>query len=615
MGKKNKEKKKGKGKEKTELRAEKKAEKRSKKDLAEKGEEDIEKLIAEFQEQDRRKEQIVEEKCPPPSPRCNASLVAHPERDELLMFGGEYFTGNKMFVYNDLFAYQIKKNEWLHVCVPNCPPPRSAHQAVTVAHQGGQMWIFGGEFSSHTQSQFYHYKDLWVLHLRDKKWEQIRAPGGPSARSGHRMVAVKKQLFVFGGFHDNNRDYKYFNDIYSFDLETYTWTLLAPSGTGPSPRSGCVFVPMPDANKIIVYGGYSKEKLRKDVDKGSTHTDMFVLTQEKKREGTTDSAPKWKWQPIKQSGGRPSPRSGMSAALVTGNKALLFGGVYDEEEDEEEMESIFYNELWSLDLDKGKWFPVRLRSKKSAGGEKKKRRKHKLDNEGDEHVTDDGKEGEEDNEEMDVLQEAVQNVLEIEARGESGPVADGVFTVTVAQPTATSAGGSADAEDNTMDVDQFWPSRRMNTALTARDGVLYMYGGIYEEGDKQITLNDFCTLDVNKLDGWSVLIAEDRKLQVWQDSDDDDDDDKTDASAEKGASAAVKADEEDEETDSDESMEITFDDAPDRREGEGILDYFSRSQGYWLQKAREIYEEDGEVISERRLLRFAKEICEEACDK
>lgn len=32
-----------------------------------------------------------------------------------------------------------------------------------------------------------------------------RSPGGPSARSGHRMVAFKKQLFVFGGFHDNAR--------------------------------------------------------------------------------------------------------------------------------------------------------------------------------------------------------------------------------------------------------------------------------------------------------------------------------------------------------------------------------------------------------------------------
>ena len=47
-------------------------------------------------------------------------------------------------------------------------------QAVTLHQGGGQLWIFGGEFSSHTQLQFYHYKDLWVFHLKEKRWEQIR---------------------------------------------------------------------------------------------------------------------------------------------------------------------------------------------------------------------------------------------------------------------------------------------------------------------------------------------------------------------------------------------------------------------------------------------------------
>ena len=39
---------------------------------------------------------------------------------------------------------------------------------------GGQLWIFGGEFASPSQSQFYHYKELWVFHLKDKRWENIR---------------------------------------------------------------------------------------------------------------------------------------------------------------------------------------------------------------------------------------------------------------------------------------------------------------------------------------------------------------------------------------------------------------------------------------------------------
>ena len=44
-----------------------------------------------------------------------------------------------------------------------------------------------------------------------------------------------------------------------------------------------------------------------------------------------DSHPdKWKWTVVKQSGSRPSPRSGLSLAVVPGNRAFCFGGVYDE---------------------------------------------------------------------------------------------------------------------------------------------------------------------------------------------------------------------------------------------------------------------------------------------
>lgn len=33
-----------------------------------------------------------------------------------------------MYMYNDLFFYNIKKNEWTKVTAPNAPPPRSSHQ-------------------------------------------------------------------------------------------------------------------------------------------------------------------------------------------------------------------------------------------------------------------------------------------------------------------------------------------------------------------------------------------------------------------------------------------------------------------------------------------------------
>lgn len=108
-------------------------------------------------------------------------------------------------MYNELYTYNIKKNTWLKLSAPLAPPPRCSHQAVIVAQGGGQIWIFGGEFASPTQSQFYHYKDLWCYHIQEKRWEKVDAPGAPSSRSGHRMVTNGKEIFVFGGFHETVR--------------------------------------------------------------------------------------------------------------------------------------------------------------------------------------------------------------------------------------------------------------------------------------------------------------------------------------------------------------------------------------------------------------------------
>lgn len=44
------------------------------------------------------------------------------------------------------------------------------------------------------------------------------------------MVNIKKNLYVFGGFHDNLRDYKYFNDVHVFNMATYTWNKIETSG-------------------------------------------------------------------------------------------------------------------------------------------------------------------------------------------------------------------------------------------------------------------------------------------------------------------------------------------------------------------------------------------------
>ncbi|KAL0115556.1 hypothetical protein PUN28_010819 [Cardiocondyla obscurior] len=424
------------------------------------------------------------------------------------MLGGEFHDGRQTIVYGDMFIYNINKQEWILMKAPGAPPPRCGHQAVATATNGGELWIFGGEFTSPSESQFYHYRDLWVFRFADKKWEKITASNGPSARSGHRMVHVKKQLLVFGGFHDNLKNsYKYFNDIHIFDLETYTWQKIETIGVAPTPRSGCIFLPTPDS-KVVLYGGYSKEKIKKDLDRGCIHDDMFLLQADK------NDATKYKWVSVKQTGTHISSRCGVSAALVlpTGNQALVFGGVYDNVDDEEEdICGTFYNDLFMLDLQKLHWRVVTLTEKKETtfveGTEKRLRRRKK------EESSEEVDQNNDSNEEIENLSNSIKPTVIIDD--------DGIFTVTIdsmASTTSSSSQLQPVSTSSTSNKKIFFPSSRINAGMAVKNNILYLYGGMMEDGNRQYTFSDFYTLDCRKLDEWKVLIADDLSLQTWFDS-------------------------------------------------------------------------------------------------
>ncbi|XP_046734105.1 kelch domain-containing protein 4-like [Diprion similis] len=514
MGKKDKNKKKVSGIEKTAMKTEKKLTAKQKKELAALGEDDIEKVVAEIEREEAKRQRVVEAVVSPPSHRVNFSLTAHPFKDELVMLGGEFYNGKTTFVYGDMFFYNLSNNEWSIIKAPGGPAPRCGHQALAVPVSKGQLWVFGGEYSSPSQSQFYHYRDLWVYHFGDKKWEKIGATGGPSARSGHRMVHMKKQLFIFGGFHDNLRDYKYFNDVYVFNLTTYKWNKLEPSGSPPAPRSGCIVLPTPD-NKILVYGGYSKERIKKDVDKGHVHTDMFLLSPEK----NDQTGLKWKWTLLKQSGITISPRCSAAAILAQSNLAYMFGGVFDEEENEEDLKGTFFNDLIALDLEKYQWRTVTLSGKKNPQ-ERRKRRKQK----------EDGDTNEESGDNDDGSDDEVPNAMEVTP--EPTIVSDGIFTVTVGPSSAT----NSTIKEQKRPDDIFSPSPRINPGLAVKHGMLYLFGGMFEDGDRQYTLNDFYKLDFRKLDEWKTIIKSDITSQTWIDSESSESESEDEESTSEGSS-------------------------------------------------------------------------------
>ncbi|NXK87311.1 KLDC4 protein, partial [Formicarius rufipectus] len=443
-------------------------------------------------------------------------------------------------------------------------------QAAAVPSAGGQLWIFGGEFASPSGEQFYHYKDLWVLHLATKTWEQIRASGGPSGRSGHRMVACKRQLIIFGGFHESARDYIYYNDVYAFNLDSFTWSRLAPAGIGPAPRSGCQMTASPEGS-IIIYGGYSKQRVKKDVDKGTLHTDMFLL----KAEGVGKEEDRWTWSRLSPSGVKPPPRSGFSVAPGPGNRTLLFGGVQDEEE-EESLQGDFLNDLYCYDMGKNRWFPAQLKGPKS---EKRKRRRGKQaesEPAGDEEVE----------------QSPPQGPLEIvkEVVAEDGTVM--TIKQVICGPAAEQERCDSEEEEGAAPAAQ--PCPRSNAMVAVKHGVLFLYGGMFEVGDRQVTLSDLHCIDLHRMDQWKVLLEMDPETQEWLEESESDEED--DVEGAEGGEEEEESSEEESEDDEGEEQH------PAVEAGESPEEYLSRTEQYWIQLA---HSHMGPEAKEKKVVKVA----------
>ncbi|XP_026402698.1 kelch domain-containing protein 4-like isoform X2 [Papaver somniferum] len=502
----------GKGKEKTERKTAKADEKRARRDNKKISEEDdIDAILLSIQKEEAKKTEIhIEENVPKPSPRSNCSLNINPLKEtELIIYGGEYYNGNKTYVYGDLYRYDVDKNEWKLISSPNSPPPRSAHQAVVWKDH---LYIFGGEFTSPNQERFHHYKDFWMLDLKTNQWEQINLKGCPSPRSGHRMVLYKHKIVVFGGFYDTLREVRYFNDLHVFDLDTYKWQEVKPrlGCIWPSARSGFQFFVFQD--EIFLYGGYSKEvssDKNNSSEKGIVHTDLWSLDPRT-----------WEWNKVKKSGMPPGPRAGFTIA-VHKKRALLFGGVVDMEIEGDVMMSLFLNELYGFQMDSHRWYPLELRKEKSTKDKKKldqqlsgsSLEKGKADGsvDNDEEVPDFGNGNDE------ITKSFTKKISVNDA------VAD------VSKEKAQEHCNSADPQTS-ISVEVVKPCGRINSCMVVGRDTLYVYGGMMEIKDQEITLDDLYTLNLSKLDEWKCIIpaTESEWMEVSDDEDEDDDEEDSD---------------------------------------------------------------------------------------
>ena len=54
--------------------------------------------------------------------------------------------------------------------------------------------------------------------------------------------------------------------------------------------------------------------------------------------------------------------------------------------------------------------------------------------------------------------------------------------------------------------------------MTVKDQTLYLFGGIFEDEEKQITLNDFWKVDLKRMNGWSQINEADEFGSNWEET-------------------------------------------------------------------------------------------------
>lgn len=106
---------------------------------------DLDAVLAAYAEEQAKFLKVTEVVSGPPSPRSSSTIIASPSnRNELMIFGGEYFDGTVATFYNNLFVYLIDRGEWREVTSPNSPLPRSGHAWCRGGNTGG-IYLFGGK--------------------------------------------------------------------------------------------------------------------------------------------------------------------------------------------------------------------------------------------------------------------------------------------------------------------------------------------------------------------------------------------------------------------------------------------------------------------------------------
>ena len=347
------------------------------------------------------------------------------------------------------------------------------------------------------------------------------------------------------------------------------------------------------------------------IHKPTIHQDTWFLRISQATSDVSGLAPPTvRWERRKKPANPPNPpRAGATMAYHKG-RGILFGGVHDVEENEEGIDSEFFDALYAWNIERNRYFQLSLRRARAAP-------KRQADDRGIAKRS----RGRADEEEL------LRNLAALESKG------------TIAQADEMVTESTVAADDPLIKpakrIFMNMPHARFNAQLTVQDDVLYIFGGTYENGDREYTFDELWAIDLGKLDGVEEIYR--RELENWQGSDDEEsgsesneEDESDDEEMEENTPMGVPLPLAETETipqaeaeiqsvteqvpgpDIDERETIVADDRPHPRPFESLREFFARTSNTWQEIVLEGLQHKGSSAdrSIKELRKLAFEVAE-----
>jgi len=120
---------------------------------------------------------------------------------------------------------------------------------------GNKIYIFGGR--CHEDYNWHYYNDLWSFDTETWTWERISPKGNPpEARCKHAAAAVGRDIFIYGGYAYRSAKAQYLDDVYRYDTVANRWFKCLPTGISPPGRWQHTISVID--NTLYIFGGYLK---------------------------------------------------------------------------------------------------------------------------------------------------------------------------------------------------------------------------------------------------------------------------------------------------------------------------------------------------------------------